>query len=180
MTVSYALRDAARERGIDAAVVPTGQTGILIDGAGIAVDRTISDFAAGAVERMIHERSEHELLIVEGQGALAHPAYSGVTLAILHGSQPDGLVMCHEAGREVVHGYDGFVIPPVAEYVQLYEAVAAPVREARVVAGSLNTSHLGPEGAMEAIAEYEEALDVPATDPVRHEPDAVLDAVLEA
>jgi len=179
MTASYALRDAARERGVDAAVVPTGQTGIMIDGAGIAIDRTVSDFAAGAVERTIHERADHDLLIVEGQGALAHPAYSGVTLAILHGSQPDALVMCHAAGRDVVHGFENYAIPPVAEYARLYEEVAAPVRETSVVAGTLNTSHLAPAAAAEAVDAFADSLGAPATDPVRMDPDDALDPLVE-
>jgi len=180
MTTAYALRDAARERGVDAAVVPTGQTGIMIDGAGIAIDRTVSDFAAGAVERMIHERADHDLLLVEGQGALAHPAYSGVTLAILHGSQPDALLMTHVAGREVVHGFEDFALPPVDEYARLYESVAAPVRETSVVAGALNTSHLDPDAARAAVEGYADDLGTPAVDPVRDDPGPVLDAILDA
>jgi uncharacterized NAD-dependent epimerase/dehydratase family protein len=159
--------------------VPTGQTGILIDGGGIAVDRVISDFAAGAVERMVRERADHDLLIVEGQGALGHPAYSGVTLSILHGAQPDGLVLCHEAGRERVHSYESFAIPPVAEYADLYERLSAPVRETEVVAGCLNTRALADdEAAATAVEEYATDVGVPATDPVRFEADAVLDAIL--
>ncbi len=181
MTTSYALRDAARERGVDAEVVPTGQTGILIDGEGIAVDRVISDFAAGAVERMVRERGDHDLLIVEGQGALGHPAYSGVTLSLLHGAQPDGLVLCHEAGRDRVHSYESFAIPPVAEYANLYEDLSTPVRDTEVVAGCLNTRSIGEDdAAATAIEEYASKLGVPATDPVRFEADAVLDAVLPA
>lgn len=176
MTTSYALRDAARDRGIDAAVVPTGQTGILVDGDGIAVDRVISDFAAGAVERMLLERDEHDLLIVEGQGSLFHPAYSGVTLSILHGAQPEALVLCHEAGRERVHGYEDYVIPAVADYAALYEDMAARVRETSVVAGCLNTSHLAPDEAAESIENYAAQLGVPAADPVR-DPDPVIAAV---
>jgi uncharacterized NAD-dependent epimerase/dehydratase family protein len=178
MTTSYTLRDAARERGIDAAVVPTGQTGIMIEGAGIAVDRVVSDFAAGAVERMLRERADHDLLVVEGQGALGHPAYSGVTLAILHGAQPDGLVLCHEAGRERVHGYEDFALPGVAEYARRYERTAAPVRETAVLAGALNTSGLAADAAAAAIEDYSEALGVPATDPVRRDADEIIDAVL--
>lgn len=177
MTTSYALRDAARDHGVDAAVVPTGQTGILIDGGGIAIDRVISDFAAGAVERMLLERDDHDLLIVEGQGSLFHPAYSGVTLSILHGSQADGLVLCHEAGRDRVHSYEDYSIPPVGEYAALYEQMAAPVRETAVIAGCLNTSQLTPDAAAEAISEYAAALGVPTADPVR-DPEPVVDAVL--
>ncbi len=176
MTTAFELRDAARERGVDAAVVPTGQTGIAIAGHGIAADAVVADFAAGAVERLVRESGDRELLIVEGQGALAHPAYSGVTASVLHGAMPDALVCCHVAGREAVHGYERFPIAPPGEYAALYERVAAPVGEAPVVAGALNTSGLDPESAREAVEAYGEALDAPATDPVRFGVDGGTDA----
>ncbi|MEF8974444.1 MAG: DUF1611 domain-containing protein [Haloarcula sp.] len=179
MTASFEIRDAARERGLDAAVVPTGQTGIAISDRGIVIDRVIADYAAGAVERLVEEAEAADLLVVEGQGALAHPAYSGVTTSILHGSAPDALVMCHEAGREAIHGYESFDIPPLPEYVDIYERLAAPVSDASVVAGMLNTRHLDDDAAADAVAGYSETLDAPATDPVRHGvPDEVLDAIL--
>jgi uncharacterized NAD-dependent epimerase/dehydratase family protein len=178
MTASYELRDAARERGLDAAVVPTGQTGIVISGWGIAIDRTVADFAAGAVERLVHEAGDRDVLFVEGQGALAHPAYSGVTLAILHGAQPDSLVMTHVAGREAVHGYEDYPLPPVERYADLYERVAAPVRKTSVDAGVLNTQGLDESAAREAVDAYGAALDAPATDPVRFDADEILSAVL--
>jgi len=203
MTTSYELVRAARERGVDAAIVPTGQTAIMIEGWGIAVDRVVSDFAAGAVERMVEKRAaDHDLLVVEGQGALAHPAYSGVTTSILHGAAPDRLVCCHAAGREAVHGYEHVPIPPLEEYVALYERVAAPVSPAEVVAGAVNTAALGgretgeraagadgtvPEAdgtaaeatARAAVEEFGATIDAPATDPVRFGVDPILDAVLE-
>jgi uncharacterized NAD-dependent epimerase/dehydratase family protein len=177
MTGCFELRDAARERGLDAAVVPTGQTGIMITGWGIAIDRVISDFAAGATERLVHRASDNDVLFVEGQGALAHPAYSGVTAAILHGSHPDALVLCHVAGRERVGGYDAYALPDPERYATLYEEVAAPVSSATVDAGLLNTQ--GLDDARTAVESYSDRLGVPATDPVRYDADAVLDAVLE-
>jgi len=178
MTGSFELRDAARERGLDAAVVPTGQTGIMIAGWGIAIDRVISDFAAGATERLVHEASNHDVLFVEGQGALAHPAYAGVTMAILHGSHPDALVLCHVAGRETVGGYDAYPLPDPERYATLYERALAPVSPTTVDAGLLNTQGLDDHDAREAVDSYGDRLGVPATDPVRDDADAVLDAVL--
>jgi len=179
MTTAYELRDAARERGLDAVVVPTGQTGVVIEGWGIVIDRVVSDYAAGAVERLVETPVGMDLLVVEGQGALAHPAYSGVTTSILHGSAPDALVMCHEAGRERVHGYDSFELPSPADYADLYERVAAPVSDASVVAGALNTQSLPDDAAADAVAAYGEALDAPATDPVRDGvPEELLDVVV--
>ncbi|WP_436933587.1 DUF1611 domain-containing protein [Halovenus marina] len=178
MTATFELRDAARERGLDAAVVPTGQTGIMVAGWGIAIDRTIADFAAGATERLVEQASDHDILFVEGQGALAHPAYSGVTTSILHGAQPDSLVFCHLPGHDAVREYERFQIPDPRSYADLYEQVSAPVSGATVDAGMLNTQSLSPEEAQTAVESFASDLGVPATDPVRFDADDVLDAVL--
>lgn len=178
MTTTWSLLEAARERGWDAAAVPTGQTGVMVDGSGVVVDRTISDFTAGAVERMVEERADHDYLFVEGQGSITHPAYSGVTLSILHGSMPDSLVLCHEAGRETIRKYESFPIPDPARYVESYEGLARPLHETEVVAGSLNTRFVETDaGAREAVEDYAAAIDAPATDPVRFDAGEVLDAL---
>jgi uncharacterized NAD-dependent epimerase/dehydratase family protein len=180
MTTTCELVRAARERGHDAAMVPTGQTGILVAGWGIAVDRTISDFTAGAVERMVVDAAaDHDLLIVEGQGSLVHPAYSAVTMGILHGAMPDAMVLCHEVGREAIHGYESFEIPPVHEVADLYERLAAPVSPAPVSAGALNTSGLDAAAAEQAVREYGEILRAPAADPVRSDAGPLLEAAME-
>ncbi|MEF8820791.1 MAG: DUF1611 domain-containing protein [Halovenus sp.] len=180
MTGAFELRDAARERGLDAAVVPTGQTGIMIAGWGIAIDRVISDFAAGATERLVEQAADHDVLFVEGQGAIAHPAYSGVTAAILHGAQPDSLVFCHVAGHDRVGGYEAFEIPDHGWYASLYESMAEPVSGATVDAGLLNTHALDRSEATTALDAYGSKLGVPVTDPVRDDVGPVLDAVLPA
>ncbi len=177
MTTTMELVDALRAAGHDAAAVPTGQTGIVIEGWGVPVDRVVSDFTAGAVERMIHRAApDHDYLVVEGQGAITHPAYSAVTCGILHGAMADRLVLCHEAGREAVHGYESFPLPSVDRVVGLYESLAAPVRETSVVAGSLNTSGLDDAAAERAVDAFGDAVGGPATDPIRF---GVDDAVLE-
>ncbi|EMA04933.1 DUF1611 domain-containing protein [Haloferax denitrificans] len=169
MTATLELVEAARERGIDAGFIPTGQTGIMIAGWGNPVDRVVSDFTAGAVEEMILEKGdEHDVLFVEGQGSIVHPAYSAVTCGILHGSMADKLVLCHEATREAIHGYEEFALPELSEYVSLYENLADPVHEADVVAGMLNTSHVDDDvEAAEAVDAFADELGVPAVDPVR-------------
>ena len=169
MTATCELVAAAEAAGIDAGFVPTGQTGIMIAGWGNPVDRVVSDFTAGAVEEMLLEKGdEHDVLFVEGQGSIIHPAYSAVTCGILHGAMADKLILCHEAGREVVHGYEDTALPPVPEYVDLYESLAAPVHETEVVGGALNTSGLDDDGAArDAVDEFADALDAPATDPIR-------------
>ncbi|QHS17572.1 DUF1611 domain-containing protein [Halopenitus persicus] len=179
MTATMEIVAAARDRGIDAAVIPTGQTGILIEGWGNPIDRVISDFTAGAVEEMILEKGdEHDLLVVEGQGSIVHPAYSAVTCGILHGSMPDALVLCHAAGREAVHGYESFELPAIPEYVDLYESLSAPVADADVVAGALNTKDVADdETARAAVADLEDGIRAPATDPVRFGAEAIVDAI---
>lgn len=167
MTATRELVDAARERGLDAGFVPTGQTGVIIDGSGIVVDRVVSDFTAGAVEQMLLERKNHDYLFVEGQGSIVHPAYSSVTCGILHGSMPDAMILCHETGKEVVHGYESFSLPSIPEVVDLYESLAQPLSSSSVVGGALNTSSLDAADAHEAVTNYEELLGAPATDPVR-------------
>ena len=180
MTVALELVAAARDRGVDACFVPTGQTGIVIAGWGNPIDRVVADFAAGAVEEMLREvGDDHDLLVVEGQGSIVHPAYSAVTCGILHGAMPDALVLCHAAGRAAVHGYESVSLPPVAAYVDLYESLAAPVHETEVVAGALNTGGIDAEGeARAAVADYADALGAPAADVVRFGADAIVDAVV--
>ena len=182
MTATMEIVEAAREAGVDACAIPTGQTGIMIEGWGNPVDRVVSDFTAGAVEEMILEKGdEHDLLVVEGQGSIVHPAYSAVTCGILHGSMADGLVLCHAAGRESVHGYESFELPPVGEYVDLYEGLANPVHETAVVAGALNTRDVtDDEAAADAAADFAAAAGVPAADPVRDGADAIVGAAVDA
>ncbi|MFW5917482.1 MAG: DUF1611 domain-containing protein, partial [Halorubrum sp.] len=182
MTASLEIVAAARERGVDAAFVPTGQTGIMIAGWGNPIDRVVSDFTAGAVEDMLVEvGDDYDLLVVEGQGSIVHPAYSAVTCGILHGSMADGLVLCHAAGREAVHGYESFDLPTVPEYVDLYEGLANPVHETEVVAGALNTKDVDDdEDAADAVAAFAVDAGVPTADPVRNGADAIVDGIVDA
>jgi uncharacterized NAD-dependent epimerase/dehydratase family protein len=178
--VTLELDRAARERGRRSVFVPTGQTGVAIAGWGIAVDHVISDYVAGAAERLVHEGAERgDLLFVEGQGALFHPAYSGVTLGLLHGSAPDLLVLVHKAGASAIRNYPTLPIPPLPELVAAYESIARPVRPARVAAIALNTANLDEHDARAAVGEAQEATGLVADDVVRFGPDRVLDAVLE-
>jgi uncharacterized NAD-dependent epimerase/dehydratase family protein len=179
--VTLELDMAARERGIRSVYVPTGQTGVAIAGWGIAVDHVISDYVAGAGERLVLEGAERgDLLFVEGQGALFHPAYSGVTLGLLHGSAPDLLVLVHKPNATHNRNYPDLPIPPLNELIAAYENVAAPVRPTRVAAIALNTSDLDEDAARAAIADAERETGLPADDVVRFGPARVLQAVLAA
>ncbi|PSP99480.1 DUF1611 domain-containing protein [Halobacteriales archaeon QS_5_70_17] len=178
MTTTCELVEAARQAGLDAGFVPTGQTGIMIEGWGIPIDRTISDFTAGAVERMLVERAEeYDHLFVEGQGSIVHPAYSAVTCGILHGAMPDALVLCHAAGRERVHGYESFPVADPGDLASLYKGLAEPIHPTTVAGGALNTSSLDEAGAREALEAYGAAIDAPATDPVRFDAGDLLEGL---
>ena len=169
MTATMEIVDSLRERGVSACAIPTGQTGIMIEGWGIAVDRVISDFTAGAVERMLVEQADdHDILVVEGQGSITHPAYSGVTCSLLHGSMPDQLILCHEPGRDVVHGYESFELLSLEDARDLYVDLAETLAPTEFVGVALNTRHLDGAEATAAIDAVESDLDVACTDPVRH------------
>ena len=148
--------------------VPTGQTGVAIAGWGIAVDHVISDYVAGAGERLVLEGAERgDLLFVEGQGALFHPAYSGVTLGLLHGSAPDLLVLVHKPNATAQPQLPRPADPAAERADRGLRGGAAPVRPARVAAIALNTSDLDEDAARAAIADAERETGLPADDVVR-------------
>jgi uncharacterized NAD-dependent epimerase/dehydratase family protein len=181
MTVSLELDRAARERGLASEFVPTGQTGIAIAGWGIAVDAVVSDFIAGAAEQLVvegYERGGHDVLWVEGQGSVVHPAYSGVTLGLIHGSVPHLYVLCHMAGTTEVEGYPGHPLPSLPELIELHERLALPARPALVACIALNTRFLAETAAREAVAQTEAETGLPTDDPVRFGPEKLLDAVV--
>lgn len=182
MTVSLELDEAARRRGIESIFVPTGQTGIAIAGWGIAIDGVVSDFIAGAAEELVVEgaRRGAELLIVEGQGSVTHPAYSGVTLGLIHGSAPDAYVLCHKAGATEHEGFPGHSLASLPELVEMHERLSLRAKPAAVTAIALNTAGLDDDEATEAIEAAAADTGIPTDDPVRHNGDYLLDAVLDA
>lgn len=167
---ALALTRAFRERGLSADFRATGQTGIMIAGAGIPIDAVVADFIAGAAELLSPANHEEHWDIIEGQGSLFHPAYAGVSLGLLHGSQPDVLVLCHEAGRERVMGQPSFLLPSLTEAIDLNLTLARRTNPAvRCAAVSLNTSKLSDEDSLTAIAEVSRELGMPCADPLRHD-----------
>ncbi|CAN5681439.1 DUF1611 domain-containing protein [soil metagenome] len=180
MTATLEVQKAAREVGVATEFVATGQTGIVIAGWGISVDAVVSDFVAGASEQLVLAASKRspDLILVEGQGSLGHPAYSGVTLALLHGSCPDCLILCTDASEEMIMGTTPR--PEPARAARLYEEVAALVKPAPVVAVSVNTKGLDDEAAEEFVIAVSTSTGLPAADPFRRSAAPILQAVREA
>ncbi len=173
MSVALELRNAARAAGDPVAFVPTGQTGMMIDGWGVAVDRVISDFLNGTVEWLVEEGERlGDWVIVEGQGSLDHPAYSAVTLGLIHGATPHAMVLVHRAGL-AAHDFDhlperSFPIAPLRPFIDLHERIAGLVAPARVVAVAVNTSLYPDEAEARRVVESVAAeTGLPAADPVR-------------
>ncbi len=176
MTASLEIVAALRRAGERAAFVATGQTGIAIAGEGIAVDAVVADFIAGATERMVCDAAEKaDWVVVEGQGSLTHPGFSGVTLGLVHGSAPDLMVLCHDAVRRSVKGFEkeGLPLRDLGELVRIYEDAASWSRppgspRARVVAVAVNTAATNNEEFAKAtIADASHRTGLPAADPIR-------------
>jgi len=178
MTVALEVVREAQRRNIQAEFVATGQVGIAIAGWGSPIDAIAGDFMAGSVERdVLSCDGEADIIFVEGQGALLHPGFSSVTLGLLHGALPDGLILCHQVGREMISRIGDIPIPPLDEVIESYLQLARHLKPTELVAVSLNTSQVDDEGARKAIRETEELLGVPSTDPVRYGPGPLVDAL---
>lgn len=176
---ALALAKAMRGQGIDADFRATGQTGIMIAGAGIAVDAVVADFIAGAAECISPAAAPDHWDLIEGQGSLFHPAYAGVTLGLLHGSQPDALVLCHDPSRTHIVSWPDYPLPGLGDAASLYLRMARITNPGARLAGvSLNTSALDEAGALEALAQAERELGVPAFDPMRTPLDRAVAALL--
>ena len=180
MTVMLELERAGRAAGAHPEFVATGQTGILIAGKGIAVDRVISDFVTGAAERLVLSvEPDTDFTLVEGQGSILHPAYAPVTLGLLFGCAPDCFVLCHDAARNRIEEFD-VPIPDLKTLAAMHEAWVAPIKPARCVAVALNTHKLDERAARAAIADAERVTGLPADDVVRFGADKLWRAIVEA
>ncbi|MEO5836323.1 MAG: DUF1611 domain-containing protein [Thermomonas sp.] len=176
---ALAIARAFSERGIDNDFRATGQTGILIAGGGIPMDAVIADFAAGAAEQLSPDAADTHWDVIEGQGSLFHPAYAGVSLALLHGSQPDVIVVCHQPGRTHVLGYPTYPLPSIEDTIALNLQLGRRTNPAIRCAGiSLNTSHLGEAEAEALLASESQRLGCAVADPLRG--GAAFDQLVEA
>lgn len=178
MTAALQVRDGLRARGRTVRFAGTGQTGIFIEGWGTAVDAVVADFIGGAAERLVLDAARGaDIVLVEGQGSIIHPGYSGVTVGLIHGSLPNAMVLCAQPSRKHIHHNPWVKIPPLPELVALHEALLAPLRPAPVIAISLNTYDLSRKAAQAAIRRAERETGLPCTDPVRYDPEPIVDAI---
>ena len=181
MTAALELDIEARRRGLNSAFVATGQTGIMISGTGLPVDRIISDFVAGMVEQMVLDfTNEHDWVFVEGQGALNHPGYSPVTLGLIHGSMPDAMIFCHLAGATAIEGYTYCPLPSLKRMIEFNEDTVSwvrPERPCKVAGLALVTFGLSEQAAKDAIKEAEDETGLPATDVLRFGAGVLMDAL---
>lgn len=177
MTASMELTLAARRMGHPAVFAPTGQTGLFLGGRGLAVDRVIADFVAGAAERIVLENAPgHEFVFVEGQGSMTHPGYSGVTLGLLHGSQPDAQILVHQPTRERTLN-DEIEIMPVPEWIVLHERMAAYLKPAPVAGVAINGVDLDEAEARNWADRITAETGLPAVDPVKFGAEPLIEAI---
>lgn len=178
MVVSVELARALPKHGVSTKFLATGQTGIMIEGDGCPVDHVISDFLNGAVEKLVQAHQHHEIVILEGQGCISHPRYSPVTLGLLHGARPHGLILCYEMGRTDVHGMKGTPLLALDRLRQAYELIAGLVFPTRVIGIAINSRRVGVAEAKEERQRIRDQMGLPACDVIRDGPEELVQAVL--
>ncbi|MAU21716.1 MAG: EBNA-1 nuclear protein [Martelella sp.] len=178
MYTALCVERAMREKGIKATFRATGQTGILITGGGVPLDAVIADFMAGSIEYLSPDNDADHWDLIEGQGSLFHASYSGVTLALIHGGQPDALVICHEPNRPHMRGLPDYQLPSLEAVRDLALQMARIVNpDCKVVGISLNTSAMSDEEALEYCRQTEARMGLPTVDPFRHGAERLADAL---
>ena len=178
MYTAMAMEAAMQERGMKATFRATGQTGILITGHGVPLDAVIADFMAGSIEYLTPDNDEDHWDLIEGQGSLFHVSYSGVTLALIHGGQPDALILCHEPTRGHMRGLPEYTQPSLQQLRDTALPLAQVSNPAcQVVGVSVNTQHMSEADAKAYLAEVEKEMGLPATDPYRFGSDKLVDAL---
>jgi uncharacterized NAD-dependent epimerase/dehydratase family protein len=179
MVTSLELSRALSKSGHDAKFVPTGQTGILIEGDGCPIDAVVADFINGAAERLVLNNQHHEILLIEGQGSIIHPRYSPVTLGLLHGCIPHGLILCYEMGREVIYGLEHIRIPSLSKLKEIYEAIADASFPAKVIGIAMNSRNYSDAEAKTERHKVAMAMNLPVCDVIRNGPQVLVEAILK-
>jgi uncharacterized NAD-dependent epimerase/dehydratase family protein len=179
MLVAVELTHALKAAGRHAKFVATGQTGILVEGDGVPIDCVVADFVAGAIEKQVLAQQHHEILVVEGQGSLAHPRYSAVTLGLLHGCAPHGMILCYEAGRTHTHGMSDVPLTPLKLLVSVYETMANLMGPSRVIGVAINSRKLSDGQAAAERERVRGELGLPACDVLRDGPDELVQAIVQ-
>lgn len=178
MLTSVEITRGLKRCGVDSKFVATGQTGIMIEGDGCPIDRVVSDFVNGAAEKLVLANQHHEVIVIEGQGTLFHPRYSCVTLGLLHGSIPDGLILCYEMGRDRIFGMEQYPLPSLKRAIEVYEMAANVMHPCRVIGVAINGNTFSDAEVQAERERVRRELGLPACDVVRHGPDELVDAVL--
>lgn len=178
MVTSLEIQKGLTAIGKDAKFLATGQTGIMIAGEGVPVDCVVADFVNGATEEMVKRNEQHDFLLIEGQGSISHPAYSAVTLGLLHGCAPDGLVFCYEAGRTKVKGFNNIDIPSMKAQIQACEMNANFRHPCKTIGIAINTGRMTPQEAEAEIERTEQAYGLPTCDVYRTGADKLVNACL--
>lgn len=177
MTAAVEIVRALERGGVEAGFAASGQTAMMIAGAGIPIDAVVADFMGGATERLVAETAPgKDVVILEGQGSILHPGYAGVTVGMLTGALPDGLLLCHQPTRSVIRNCS-VRIPPLPRLVELYRGAAPGIGEFPVLGIALNTFDLGEEEAREAVRAASEETGLPTADPVRFGSSGLAEAI---
>jgi len=179
MVATLEINQGLLDRGLDSAFLASGQTGIMIKGNGIPVDCVVSDFVNGAAENLVREHEQHDFVLVEGQGSISHPAYSAVTLGLMHGSRPDGMVFVYEAGRKQVKGLHNIDLPTIAQQMECYSTIANIQSLSQFIGFAVNTRNLTPADAKIEVDRIEQEFSLPACDVYRDGPNKLVDACIE-
>jgi uncharacterized NAD-dependent epimerase/dehydratase family protein len=178
MVVSVEVTNGLKKRGHDAKFIATGQTGIMVEGDGLPIDCIVADFVSGAAEKLVLQNQHHEILVVEGQGSLVHPSYSGVTLSLLHGCAPQALILCYEVGRDVVTGVESVKIPPLVVIKQLNEMMSNLHQKCKIIGIGINSRRVSAAEAAKERERTKAEFGLPACDVIRDGPDELVDAVI--
>jgi len=180
MITSLEINITLTKRGYDSKFAATGQTGILIEENGIPIDAVVGDYINGAAEKLVLQNQHHDILNIEGQGSLVHPRYSSVTLGLLHGCIPHGLIMCYEMGREYIHGMDKIKIPPMEKVIEIYETMANVMFPSKVIGFAINGRNFSKEEVDREREIIKEKFGLSAAcDVIKHGADELADAVLK-